>query len=248
MSSMGSVPRLGRLQSIVLPLAFAIAMTTGCTAPISAEPPQPQPVADVDATAGGATAPVPASSEGPGAPTKAVPAHFDVTPPSAKESRGLERLLLPARGTPVPAFSATTTSGDTLDSSTLASREPFVMVFFTSWCPVCERKMGVLRAALDGAGAKILTIGVAMDDEDTFGNVPAYAKRHGIPFRVVEGQTSPDLVEALDPKGSFPIIYIVGKDGRIIDVQLGIKPDHGKRLEQALRAALAGSNGLSSSD
>ena len=127
-----------------------------------------------------------------------------------------------------------------LDTKALVGKVPFVVVFFTSWCPVCERKMPIVRKALEGAGTDVLAIGVALDDEDTFGDVPAWVKRHGIPFRVVQGEAAPELVQALDPRGSFPVLFVVGKDGVITDVQIGIKPDHATRLEQALQVALAG--------
>jgi peroxiredoxin len=217
-----------------MPLAtFGVACVVGCAGHAAPVGQRPAP-----------TTPVPTTTGAPRSLPVVTPsaAESTVAPPSAKEARGLQRLLLPARGSQVPAFTAQTTSGDTLDSATLVGNVAFVVVFFTSWCPVCESKMPVVRNALEAVGSDVLVIGVAMDDEETFGNVPAYVERHGIPFRVVQGQAAPALVEALDPKGSFPVRYGVGKDGAIADVQIGMKPGHASRLEQALHVALAGSS------
>jgi peroxiredoxin len=184
-----------------------------------------------------------ASSAEPTSPVDAQPRASDVEAsgasvdaPSDKEQRGLSRLGLPQRGDTVPPFVVTTTAGKKLSSAELVGR-PFVVVFFTSWCPVCEKKMPVVSAALQGKS--LLAIGVAMDDEETFANVPGYAERHGIAFEVVQGQQAPGIVDALDPPGSFPVLFVVGKDGKVVDVQIGLKPDHGRRLEQALAAAVS---------
>jgi len=165
-----------------------------------------------------------------------------VPAPSAKEARGLKRLRVLERGAMMPTFRVQIEGGEMLDSSTLVGREPFVVAFFTSWCPVCERKMPVVRHALDSfgqdsSGKAMFALGVGMDEDDTWKNVPPYIKRHQIAFRPVRGLASAELVDALNLGGSFPVLYVVGRDGRVIDVQIGLKPDHAHRLEQALRLA-----------
>ena len=166
--------------------------------------------------------------------------------PSDREKRGIVRLALLNRGAKVPAFRVQLAVGsaaadgsvpaDTLDSASLIGAKPFVIVFFTSWCAVCARKMPIIRKALEVAGGGIVTLGVSLDEDETWAQVAPYVERHQLPFKIVRGETATAFTGALDPRGSFPIVYVVARDGAVAEVQLGLQPDHGARLQQALRA------------
>jgi peroxiredoxin len=216
----------------LLPLTLALAIA-GCTSPPShtVEAPEPgsPPATDKASGPSETAAPAPAASATP-------PAESAVDPPSAREARGIKRLTLLTRGNQIPAFRLPLMDGQQLDTATLAGSHAYVVVFFTSWCPVCERKMPIVQRALEKAGDGVVSIGVPLDEDETWKDVAAYLKRHQLPFRAVSADGQTEIVEALDPKMSFPIVYVVGRDGVVLDVQLGLKADHGVRLDQALRA------------
>ncbi len=80
-------------------------------------------------------------------------------------------------------------------------------------------------------------IGVALDDDDTWPAVPGYVKRHALPFPTVRGEHFPRFALAYDPFQSVPAVAVVGKNGYLIDYQIGFSHSHERRLRGALEVA-----------
>ncbi len=140
-------------------------------------------------------------------------------------------------GKVVPSFLLKSNSGAIFDSADIVGQRPFVLVFFASWCPVCERKMPVVRRALEHAGAGFLSLAVSFDEPETWDDVAPYLTRHGLEMPVVRAETHPRFALSYDPFGAFPLVIVVGSDGLIVDLQMGIGADHEQRLVAALQAA-----------
>lgn len=137
----------------------------------------------------------------------------------------------------VPAFDITTLDCRNFKSGEMVGKRPFVLVFFSSWCGVCERKMPAVRAAAAALGSQIEFIGVALDEDETWKNVSSFVERHGLEFPIVRGTHYRSFSLGYDPLGSIPVVVVVGRDGVVVDLQVGYSPFDYNRLVGA--AALA---------
>jgi peroxiredoxin len=208
------------LRSIALGSIALSVLALGCTtkAPAQPAPPKAADSEEVD------TARVPQGSPPP------EPQPQDRTGP-----RDRDELEVIRPGHVVPAFKLTAEDGTVLDSEELVGHRPFVMVFFASWCRVCERKLPDVRKALENAGKDILIIGVALDNPDTWKEVADYVKRHDIEdFKLVNGQANRDFARAYNPFGSVPVVEVIDRGGVIAELQRGYKTSHRDELIAAL--------------
>jgi len=139
-------------------------------------------------------------------------------------------------GDPAPAFQVESTAGDSLDSAQLFGKSATVVVFFATWCKVCEVKLPLVRETLADYG-EVSTIAVSLDDVSTFHRAPEYLERHGLRMPLVRGALYPEFVLAYDAPLGVPMVVIVGRDGTVVDVQSGWASGHGERLRAALDAA-----------
>jgi len=196
-----------------LPLAFGTLALVGCSAPAPSQPPrntadEPE-VLVLDA-------PAPTVSSSPGEAKTEAPKTI-------------------APGEVVPAFRITTVDGETIDSAEVVGKKPFVVLFFASWCGVCEEKLPLVQAALAEEGPDLLVLGAALDEPETWARVAPYVERHALSVTLVRGQAHRDFAGAYDPFGTVPVVMVIDEEGRIVDLQRGMRPGDGDRLLEALR-------------
>lgn len=187
------------------------------------------------------------------APTPAVvhpqssiePAHVGATrsaTSSCPVSKQPELAEPPALITPeerVPDFLLASESCEIFDSRELVGKRPFVVVFFASWCTVCEHKMPVLRAALEERSAELTALFVSLDDATGFRETEAFLARHGlVPASAVAGRDFLGFSLGYNPFRSVPVVVIVGRSGRVVDVQIGVREGDETRLVRALDVAI----------
>lgn len=143
----------------------------------------------------------------------------------------------------VPPFRLSTLDGSVIDSKDLVGHKPFVVVFFASWCQICDAKMPVVVRTLDaiggggGAGA-VPVIAIATDEDETWSDVAPWILRHQMRYPVVRG-SSTTFTRRYNPFGGVPLVLVVGPEGRLLEVQLGYAADDAQRLREALDLAKA---------
>ena len=114
-----------------------------------------------------------------------------------------------AAGVDAPALALPTIDGGRLDLAALRGR-PVVLNFFATWCPPCAAEMGELTS-FQSDHPEVTVVGVALDSGGA-AQVRAFARRHGLNFKVVladEGAASRFGVSQL------PTTYVVQPDGRL---------------------------------
>lgn len=136
----------------------------------------------------------------------------------------------------VPKFRVVATNGSVFDSDALIGKEPFVVAFYATWCKVCEFKLPDLLDVLHEAG-QVAAIGVAVDDTDTWQNVERYVTRHRLPFPTVRGASFPRFALSYDPFQTVPVVAVVGRNGYLVDYQIGYSSTHRERLIAAVEVA-----------
>ncbi len=197
-------------------LCAALSTLLGCSTPNDGASPAPQ---------------VPQSGADAEPPTELI-TEEPAEPVDPNELGGLE-IIKP--GEVVPAFSLTAEDGTVLDSKELVGTKPFVMVFFASWCKVCEETLPHVTKALQNAGPDLLTIGVALDNDETWDLVAPFVERHGIGhFKLVRGQQNRRFAVGYNPFGSVPVVEVIDRSGVITELLRGYREGHEARLFSAI--------------
>jgi thiol-disulfide isomerase/thioredoxin len=137
---------------------------------------------------------------------------------------------------PVPDFSVESYDGTAFESDGLVGQEPFIVVFFATWCQVCDLKMPVLRNVLQALGP-VKTIMVSVDDAETWPHVTGYLREHQVQSPVVSAQAYPRFFASYNPFQAVPLVVVVGKNGGLVDYQMGFSETHQERLTNAIRLA-----------
>lgn len=188
----------------------------------------------------GACAPAPP----PSAPAAAGPRVRDLFPAAASPC-GLarrERAERPRSIAPderVPEFVLATASCEVVDSRELVGQRAFVVVFFTSWCAVCEHRVPLVRDALLER-AEVVPLWVSLDDADDASSTDAFLERHALaPRSAIAGRDFLDFSFGYNPFRSVPVVVVVGRGGRVVAVQIGVRDGDDAVLAQALDEAVA---------
>lgn len=137
----------------------------------------------------------------------------------------------------VPEFEVTLSDDSVVRSSDWVGKKPFVVAFFATWCQVCEIKLPLVREALSRHGDVELLL-VSVDEVDTWRHVPGFLREQrfaGAP--VVSAFANPRFTLSYDPMGAVPLVVVVGRDGRLVDYQIGLSSSDASRLSDALAQA-----------
>jgi hypothetical protein len=137
---------------------------------------------------------------------------------------------------PVPDFVVRTTNGTEFNSTELVGQQPFVVAFFATWCKPCGRKLQSLRHALSESGP-MLVIPVSVDGPETIDEVEAYLGAKGLDGPAVVASDYPAFAFSYDPFDTVPLLVIVGRNGGLVDYQLGEESEQDQRLVASLRLA-----------
>jgi thiol-disulfide isomerase/thioredoxin len=138
-----------------------------------------------------------------------------------------------------PEFRLATADCHVLDSHDLIGKRPFVVAFFATWCGVCEHKLPLLKRALDQHAGQLPLVLVSLDDADTWPEVPDYLARHGLAGSPVRGHDFMGFSVGYNPFGGVPVTVVVGRSGRVVDVQVGVRRRDFERLLWAMDTAVA---------
>jgi thiol-disulfide isomerase/thioredoxin len=161
----------------------------------------------------------------------------------APESVNLDELrVVGAESESVPEFELVLSDDSVVRSSDWVGQKPFVVVFFATWCQVCEIKLPLVKAALDREPGIGLLL-VSVDEPDTWRHVPGYLRELHLADRpVVSALENPRFTMGYDPMGAVPLVVVVGRDGRLVDYQIGLSGNDAPRLLDALGRAVRGSS------
>jgi thiol-disulfide isomerase/thioredoxin len=139
----------------------------------------------------------------------------------------------------VPDFRLATQSCQIIDSQELVGKKPFVVVFFASWCDVCEHKIPIVQEALLERSNELTPLFVSLDEADGWSGTEDFLVRHGlVPEAAVAGREFLGFSFGYNPFRSVPVVVVVGRSGRIVDVQIGSRHGDDYRLGQALDMAI----------
>lgn len=141
----------------------------------------------------------------------------------------------------VPEFLLATEACQIFDSRDLVGKQPFVVVFFASWCSVCEHRVPLLRDALRERAGEVVPLWISLDDAaDGWSETDAFLERHALARQsAVAGREFLGFSFGYNPFRSVPVVVVVGRSGRVVAVQIGVRDGDDDMLERALDAAIA---------
>jgi cytochrome c biogenesis protein CcmG/thiol:disulfide interchange protein DsbE len=121
-------------------------------------------------------------------------------------------------GSNIPDFSVTTFSGETYQKSQLQGKI-ILLNFWSSWCASCDEEGAALEEVWQEVkdGGEIVFLGV--NYVDTEKDSLAFLEKYGITF-----PNGPDMgsrISRLFKVDAVPESYIIGRDGRLIAIQIG---------------------------
>lgn len=142
----------------------------------------------------------------------------------------------PLEGKPAPAFTAETLDGESVDLTAMLGEKVVVLDFWASWCPPCRKGLPVVAE---------------MAREFADKPVAVYGVNVGEPAEQVRGflaKAELDLEVALDPDGvvaqeygvrGIPQTVVIGRDGIVHEVHVGLSFNFDGTLRGAIEDALA---------
>jgi len=136
----------------------------------------------------------------------------------------------------VPAFELLAPGGGRYSSRALVGRQPFVTVFFATWCDYCQSELRSMQRAFQQIGP-MPVIPVSADGPETWDSVPGYLASFGIHDPAVRATDYRRFSAAYNPADTLPSLAIVGRNGTLIDYLRGYDPAHAGRLMSSLRQA-----------
>jgi hypothetical protein len=141
----------------------------------------------------------------------------------------------------VPDFLLATRGCQIFDSHDLVGKQPFVVVFFASWCSVCEHRVPLLRDALGERAGQVIPLWISLDDAaEGWSETDAFLERHALARQsAVAGREFLGFSLGYNPFRSVPVVVVVGRSGRVVAVQIGVRDGDEDALERALDAAIA---------
>jgi len=139
----------------------------------------------------------------------------------------------------VPDFLLASERCEIFDSRELVGKQPFVVVFFASWCSVCEHKFPLIHRALEERGDDIKSVFVSLDDAEGWADTEQFLARNGmVPTSAVAGRDYLPFSLGYNPFRSVPVVVVVGRSGHVVDVQVGVRDGDEDRLDEALDVAI----------
>ncbi|MEZ4220704.1 MAG: redoxin family protein [Polyangiaceae bacterium] len=138
---------------------------------------------------------------------------------------------------PVPDFSVRTPDGKRFESANLVGDRAFVVVFFATWCGDCDQKLRAVARALRRSGPFLTAFGIALDDAKTWHRVHGYLQGRGLDIPVASALENPKFFLSYNPFDALPLVVVVGKNGGLVDYQLGLRPGDETRLVASIDLA-----------
>jgi len=105
-----------------------------------------------------------------------------------------------------------------------AQKGTVVLNFWATWCQPCVEEIP-LFIRLQQEHPDIALVGISMDELDQEAQVQAFARKHGMNYRVVlrQGEDFETMVNSIDPEwiGALPATFVF-KDGKRVYSKIGL--------------------------
>ena len=140
----------------------------------------------------------------------------------------------PRPGQPAPNFKVTSTTGQTISQDNYRGHV-LILDFFATWCQPCRQSIPHLvemNRKYGKQGLQILGLSV---DEDGERDVKSFADEFRVNYPVA---LAGDSTTAGFGVRSVPIMYLIDKKGKVVEVYRGYTEEMARALEQSIKRLL----------
>jgi len=143
----------------------------------------------------------------------------------------------PLLGKPAPTFTLDVLGGTKVNLADLKDKQIVVLDFWATWCPPCRKALPILVEVTDAYKDKGVTF-YAVNIQESPEAIKAFLDKMGIKCNV-----------ALDKEGEaatkykvqgIPQSVVIGKDGTVEAVHVGLAPDLKEEFKKELDTLIAG--------
>ena len=133
-------------------------------------------------------------------------------------------------GKPAPDYTLKTLDGETVRGKDMVGKKPVMMVFWATWCPVCEEGIpGIKRIheRLAPRGLEVVAVNVGVNDSE--GKARKYVGKYGIDYPVAFDRGS-EVTRKFGIRGT-PTVVIVDAGGIVRYRSAGLPEDLEERFD-----------------
>jgi peroxiredoxin len=140
-----------------------------------------------------------------------------------------------SKGTPAPDWSLPTLAGDTVRLTDLKGKVVLVDFFYKSCAPCCAA-LPILQSLHEKYKDRgVVVVGIDPYDNPVKDEMVTFLAKRGITYTVLFSDHK--LTETYHVHG-FPTLFILDRDGKIVDIHTGFSKEMGTELEEQLQKML----------
>ena len=138
------------------------------------------------------------------------------------------------QGELVPDFTATTLEGERVQLHSLLKQGPVYLVFFSTWCELCQFEISAFKRIYHHFGERLPLIAINSDVGDDREQVAQYVEAHQLPYRVVY-DSSGGVRKAYEVH-TVPLQLLISSEGLVVYLDSDAPAGSGMKVEAVIEA------------
>ena len=135
-------------------------------------------------------------------------------------------------GTAAPAVTLADLDGKTVDLGQYLGKQPVLLEFWATWCPLCKALEPSLKAAHAKYGTTVKFVAVGVGVNETPASIKRHLANHPLPFPVLYDASGAAVRAYQAPTTSY--IVILDRAGKVVYTGAGAEQDIAAVLQRLL--------------
>jgi len=135
-------------------------------------------------------------------------------------------------GTAAPAVTLADLDGKTVDLGQYVGKQPVLLEFWATWCPLCKALEPSLKAAHAKYGTKVKFVAVGVGVNETPASIKRHLANHPLPFPVLYDAAGAAVRAYQAPTTSY--IVVLDRAGMVVYTGAGAEQDIAAVLQRLL--------------
>jgi len=135
-------------------------------------------------------------------------------------------------GTAAPAVTLADLDGKAVDLGQYLGKQPVLLEFWATWCPLCKALEPSLKAAHAKYGTKVKFVAVGVGVNETPASIKRHLANHPLPFPVLYDANGAAVRAYQAPTTSY--IVVVDRAGKVVYTGAGAEQDITTVLQRLL--------------